>query len=1283
MPTDIWHACGQSSRHVRGGVRGPGAIDAAHRVLWREEAHRWAQHLGRARPPPRSCFPGLRIHWLAACSPNGPPTRPPSSSSCRRRATSDAQPAPTMSAAGSSPPPEAPVPSAGYSTGAAPGIQGPTQTQHEPGDAPRPQTGHIWAEVKTTASAPEPASESLSEPASESPSDPDEPQHHEAAGPRAGRPRPSPSGVWGTTVSIFACLAVPACLVLPHLWPGGRQLLSPGQQQAPSYAASHGSRHGWEAAPSGAAPTYAPAIDLELATHASDVQPLRPDAFPPHLDPGWSQTHFSWSSLYPPGEDPHAGELPPHLLWMLENPPPPFPPPRPDPAGPVPPHVWRTHPWNPQQHGSRSRFEDTAHWESLAAQAAETTADFRTGTSFHGWQPPIAQLTAPHPPLPKVQHTFPSPKKYGGGIVTHSRAARMRWRQNMVRNAFLRAWEGYKAHAWGHDELCPLSNGSTDPFNGWGASIVDALDTLLLMGLPREYAYARQHVRDIDFTLVSGARSAYGQADGRVPVFETAIRYLGGLLSAHDLSGDPLMLIRAEELAQLLLPAFNTYSGVPLGRLKLGQPVPPGPAGTVILAEAGSLVLEFTRLWQVTGNLTYYSVVQRTADWLANNITLPKTAMGVPAKTGSLLPTYLRPESPGSSGAYTFGGMADSYYEYLIKAYQLLGGRIKGYGSTYSAAARDAHKSLFAAIKTVPGTPLLVVGQAHGPQGGLSLTLEHLACFSGGMLGLGARLLPERSKEDLLAAQRVTETCYWSYNATLSGLGPEDVTFFRTTDRDRFNAPTAPSSSSSPGQVTSNDQSDYQAEQPSSPYAPKRGSPRGNPQIGVRRTGKEYKGRPETIESILYMYRITGDWAWQERGWQMFASWVTHAMTPTGFAHVEDVNGWPTHKLDSMESFVFAETFKYYYLLFSPPGHISLDEYVFTTEGHPLLVPHDGNWARPGSGSERFWNPVWADPQLAPGGREKTGTESIRDDSRTQEKPYIGGEGGSVGGLTNVQKHAVLIAHKYENDLALIQRVASELHRIARGIGIGRSHEGKESRTGKGVGVGGGGDDAPQQPLAPSHAGSTFEEPELPMCVDDLASYPHEDLTDMHDDKMYDVYEEEDVCYPEEDPALSDAEEEEINEGVHASPEGGVVIDLSKGGLWGRLRSLVDGPWDESWEAEAAWDPEAERALAQRDAQVERALQTYLALRELDPVRAAALVDSDVRKEAAAAQAYHETAHEEAEIHSPPKTDSNPKSEGESQDEVERLRRLLHPPLPPKPEMAFGSGGGRFMHRPR
>lgn len=135
-----------------------------------------------------------------------------------------------------------------------------------------------------------------------------------------------------------------------------------------------------------------------------------------------------------------------------------------------------------------------------------------------------------------------------------------RARQDWVRRAFLHAWRGYKNKAWGHDEVKPVSGKGSNGFNGWGATIVDSLSTLLLMNMTEEYSLARTHVRQIDFSLILGEKSVYGSLkDSRtVPIFETIIRYLGGLLSAYDLSGgDQLMLERAEDLAGWLMGAFE------------------------------------------------------------------------------------------------------------------------------------------------------------------------------------------------------------------------------------------------------------------------------------------------------------------------------------------------------------------------------------------------------------------------------------------------------------------------------------------------------------------------------------------------------------------------------------------------------------------------------------------------------------------------------------------------------------------------------------------------------
>lgn len=90
-----------------------------------------------------------------------------------------------------------------------------------------------------------------------------------------------------------------------------------------------------------------------------------------------------------------------------------------------------------------------------------------------------------------------------------------------------------------------------------------SLDTLLLLDLPQEFSLARDHVRELNFGIINGASWTDGQVleedaseknvrHPQLPVFETTIRYLGGLLGAYELSGDRLMLERAEELAVIL-----------------------------------------------------------------------------------------------------------------------------------------------------------------------------------------------------------------------------------------------------------------------------------------------------------------------------------------------------------------------------------------------------------------------------------------------------------------------------------------------------------------------------------------------------------------------------------------------------------------------------------------------------------------------------------------------------------------------------------------------------------
>lgn len=98
------------------------------------------------------------------------------------------------------------------------------------------------------------------------------------------------------------------------------------------------------------------------------------------------------------------------------------------------------------------------------------------------------------------------------------------------------------------------------------------------------------------------------------------------------------------------------------------------------------------------------------------------------------------------------------------------------------------------------------------------------------------------------------------------------------------------------------------------------------------------RARPEAIESVWYMYRITGDSSWMEKGWAMFEATMKATRAPQANSAIDNVLLTDPALLNEMESFWLAETLKYYYLLFSGPDVISLDEWVLNTEAHPFKL---------------------------------------------------------------------------------------------------------------------------------------------------------------------------------------------------------------------------------------------------------------------------------------------------------------------------------------------------------
>tara|TARA_R110002003_G_scaffold40_15_gene2785 strand:+ start:212 stop:763 length:552 start_codon:yes stop_codon:yes gene_type:complete len=153
--------------------------------------------------------------------------------------------------------------------------------------------------------------------------------------------------------------------------------------------------------------------------------------------------------------------------------------------------------------------------------------------------------------IPKIQHSF-------GAETTHIKEQRLQ-RQAAVKEAFLHTWKGYKKHAWLQDEIAPVTGGYKNLFGQRAATLVDTLDTLLIMGLKDDFEDAVKAVKNIDFST---------SAVTRMNVFETTIRYLGGLLSAYDLSDarHPPLLAQAIELGDMLYTAFDTPNRMPISR---------------------------------------------------------------------------------------------------------------------------------------------------------------------------------------------------------------------------------------------------------------------------------------------------------------------------------------------------------------------------------------------------------------------------------------------------------------------------------------------------------------------------------------------------------------------------------------------------------------------------------------------------------------------------------------------------------------------------------------------
>jgi glycosyl hydrolase family 47 len=422
-----------------------------------------------------------------------------------------------------------------------------------------------------------------------------------------------------------------------------------------------------------------------------------------------------------------------------------------------------------------------------------------------------------------------------------------------VKAEFLRAWNGYKKYAWGHDDLKPLSKTPRD----WYAepllmTPVDALDTMIIMDLDDEAATTKQYILDhLSF-----------DKDLEVQNFEITIRLLGALLTNYQLTNDKRFLNLADDLGNRLLPVFNSPTGMPYRYVNLKTGKTRDPISNP--AETGTLLIEFGSLSKFTGKQVYYDKAKRALVETYNH----RSKLG-------LVGEWINVET----GEWTntdshISGAIDSYYEYLLKCWLLFGDKDCKRMWDESIVAINKYLADAAPRPKVPADfpPLFWYGHADMNTGARrASTFGALDAFFPAVLALSG---------DLKRARRLQESSMEMWR--VAGIEPEEF--------------------------------DYRAWKITSPG---------------------YPLRPEIVESTYYLYKLDDDPStYLFMGEKLWHDFVQYCRTDEAYAALKDVR--TKEKADSMQSFLFAETFKYFYLLFAPADTLDFRKVVFNTEAHPI-----------------------------------------------------------------------------------------------------------------------------------------------------------------------------------------------------------------------------------------------------------------------------------------------------------------------------------------------------------
>jgi ER degradation enhancer, mannosidase alpha-like 2 len=407
------------------------------------------------------------------------------------------------------------------------------------------------------------------------------------------------------------------------------------------------------------------------------------------------------------------------------------------------------------------------------------------------------------------------------------------------------AWTGYKQFAWGFDDFQPLTRSGKNWYKQTLLMTpVDAFDTFIFLGMKDEADEAKKLILSkLNFN-----------ADNSVQVFEITIRLLGGLQSAYELDGDKKFLDLAKDLADRLLPAFNTPTGMPYRYVHLQTKAIRDSINNP--AEIGTLMMEFGKLSKLTGDMKYYNVAK-------------KAILGVYKRKSKLGLVGLQVNVVNGNWTNTesaIGAMIDSYYEYLYKCWKLFGD--KDFKTAFDTHQKAIQKHLIS--KQDSGWFLRHVDMNTGKE--LSTTYGALDAFYAGLCAYAG---------NVATAKQMQKANYYMWKKF--NIEPEEF--------------------------------DFKTNKLLNAY---------------------YVLRPENLESCFYLYRFTKDDSYLWMGKRMVDDIVEHCRNDVGYASLKNVLTY--EKANSMQSFFFAETLKYAYLIFAPENALDFDKLVLNTEAHPFKI---------------------------------------------------------------------------------------------------------------------------------------------------------------------------------------------------------------------------------------------------------------------------------------------------------------------------------------------------------